>query len=85
MKINADGQAITHRFFQTIELLKQVQKIRGLKTYTDLYDINRWNLITVRKNPKTSILKPEWLVPLIRDFNVSAEWLLTGRGSIYKE
>lgn len=84
MKINKDGQAITERFFQTIELLKQLKKIRGLNTYTKKYGINRWNLITVRNQPEISVLKPEWLVPLVRDFGVSAEWLLTGQGSIYK-
>ncbi len=84
MKINKDGQAITERFFQSIELLTQLRKIRGLNTYTTRYNINRWNLITVRNNPQKSILKPEWLVPLVEDFNVSAEWLLTGRGNIYK-
>lgn len=84
MKINKDGQDITKRFFQVLELLKQSRKIRGLNTYTTLYGINRWNLITVRNNPDISVLKPEWLVPLVKDFNVSAEWLLTGKGNIYK-
>ncbi|MBR1775079.1 MAG: hypothetical protein IJ759_06090 [Bacteroidales bacterium] len=84
MKINKNGVEITQRFFQAIELLKQTKKIRGLGTYTRENGINRWNLITVRNKPEISVLKPEWLVPLVTEYGFSAEWLLTGRGTIYK-
>ncbi|MBO6117322.1 MAG: hypothetical protein J6P44_02140 [Bacteroidales bacterium] len=84
LTINKDGIAITERFFQAIELLKMQRKIRGLQTYTREYNINRWNLVSTRNKPDRSVLKPEYLVPLVRDFGVSAEWLLTGRGAIFK-
>ena len=84
LTINKDGIAITERFFQAIELLKMQRKIRGLQTYTREYNINRWNLVSTRNKPDRSVLKLEYLVPLVRDFGVSAEWLLTGRGAIFK-
>lgn len=83
MKINQDGVDITKRFFNVIQLLKDQGRL-NLYSYSTTYDINRWNLITIRDNPSISVLKPEYLVPLVNDFEVSAEWLLTGKGKIFK-
>lgn len=80
-----DGMEITRRFFKAIEELKARKEIRGLGTFTNRYNINRWNLITVRDNPANSNLKPEYLAYLTEGYNVSAEWLLLGTGTMFKE
>lgn len=85
MNISLEGEAITKRFFEAIDMLRAAKVIRGLKTFTDSRDINRWNLITVRNNPSTSVLKPEWLAFLVIDYGVSAQWLLTGRGGVFSK
>lgn len=84
MKISKTGVEITERFFIALECLKQAKTIRGIKTFTDENDINRWNLYTVKDNPESSILKPEWLSILVKDYGISAEWLLTGKGRMMK-
>lgn len=65
-------------------MLVAQNKIRGLQTFTTKYDINRWNLVTVKNNPDTSVLKPEYIAMLIRDLNISAEWIMLGRGGMFK-
>lgn len=85
MKISQDGINITTRFFYAIDKLKEEKKIRGLQTFTREYDINYWNISTVKKQPERSVLKPEWLYYLVKNYNVSSEWLITGRGSFYRK
>ena len=79
-----DGIDITKRFFKAIEELKARKEIRGLGTFTNRYNINRWNLITVRDNPENSNLKPEYISYLIEGYDVSAEWVLLGKGDMFK-
>lgn len=85
MNISPEGIAITKRFFEAIEMLKAQKQIRGLQTFTTKYDINRWNLVTVKQNPESSVLKPELIAILVRDFNISAEWIMLGRGGMFNK
>jgi hypothetical protein len=52
--------------------------------FTRKYGLNRWNVNTVKWNPEKSTLKPDWMVYLVRDYNISADWLLTGRGGMLR-
>lgn len=86
MKTTPDkGPEITKRFFEAIDLLKRMRIIRGLQTFTNKYNINRWNLISVKKNPTSNMLKTEYLSYLVLDYGISADWLLTGRGEMMNE
>lgn len=85
MNISKEGIAVTNRFFEAIDMLKAQKKIRGLQTFTRQYDINRWNLNTVKQNPDKSVLKPEWIVYLVRDYGISSDWILTGRGEMFNK
>ncbi len=82
MIISQEGQAITKRFFDAIELLSSNRTIRGLKTFTDAHDINRRNLIRVKNLPECSVLKPEWIYYLCTDYKISASWIITGKGDM---
>ena len=84
MNISKEGIAVTNRFFEAIDMLKAQKKIRGLQTFTRQYDINRWNLNTVKQNPDKSVLKPEWIVYLVRDYGISSDWIITGSGSMFR-
>jgi hypothetical protein len=83
MKISPDGISITNRFFQAIETLRAQGEIRGLQTFTEMHGINRWNMNTVKFNPETSVLKPEWIFLLVSSFGVSADYIVTGRGKMF--
>ena len=82
MIISQEGQAITKRFFDAIEILSSNRTIRGLKTFTDKNGINRRNFIRVKKFQECSVLKPEWIFYLCTDYNISASWIITGKGDM---
>ena len=84
MKISEEGIAITKRFFEAIDMLSSQKRIRGLQTFTREYGLNYWNIQTLKKDPNIRVLKPECLNYLVVDFGVSAEWLLTGKGHMFK-
>jgi hypothetical protein len=79
-----DSQIIVRRFFEALYRLKAEKKIRGKQTFTNRYGINRWNMNTLEKEPARDIFQPAWLTYLVRDFNISPAWLLTGEGDFYK-
>jgi len=81
----ADSQRIVRRFFEALQRLKADRKIRGKQTFTRDHEINRWNMNTLEKDPSRDIFQAAWLAYLVEDYNVSAQWLLTGRGNFYKE
>lgn len=83
MNTSEESQAITARFFLVIDNLINKRKIRGLKTFTDKYGLNYWNVWTVKNEPDKHFLRPEWLAILVRDYNVSATYLLTGVGLMF--
>jgi len=83
IKISHEGVAITERFFEAIDLLIASRQLRGFKTFTSRYDVNRRNLRHVQLNPQNAVLKPELLAILARDFNISSEWLLLGTGTMF--
>lgn len=74
---------ITRRFFEALDMIKAQKRIRGMQTFTREYGENYWNFHTCRKDGLR--IKQEWLTYLVRDFDVSAEWLLTGRGGMFKK
>lgn len=77
-----DSQKVISRFFQALYYLKSEKVIRGKQTFTARYGINRWNMNTLEKDMSRDIFQTSWLSYLVDDYDVSAEWLLTGRGDI---
>ena len=85
MNISKEGQDITKRFFQAIDILTKARHFRGLQTFTTIYGLNRRNLQHVKDSPANTVLKPEILMLLVKHHNVSGTWLLTGEGTIFQD
>ncbi|OFY44096.1 MAG: hypothetical protein A2X18_07455 [Bacteroidetes bacterium GWF2_40_14] len=84
MNISQTAVEINNRFFLAVQTLKDQKEIRGLQTLTREWQINRWNLISVRDEPSKRVIKVEYLTYLVRDYKINAEWLLTGFGKMFK-
>lgn len=82
INVSSEGAAITKRFFHAIDVLIVQRKMRGLNTFAQRYNINYWNLYTLRKEPERRILKVEYVSFLVRDFGVSPTYILLGVGNI---
>jgi hypothetical protein len=77
------SQIIVKRFFEALQILKEKKIIRGKQTFTARYGINRWNMLTLEKEPERDIFQVAWLTYLVEDYNVSPTWLLTGKGKFF--
>ncbi|MDD4820281.1 MAG: hypothetical protein PHD21_05555 [Flavobacteriales bacterium] len=80
-----ESQKVIKRFFEAIYALKARGDIRGKQTFTVRYCINRWNFNTLEKEPERDIFQTAWLSFLVNDYGVSADWLLTGKGDMFKK
>lgn len=80
----AIDNAIKKRFFEAIGMLMASKALRGRQTYCRLHDINKRHFYEQEKNIEKALLKPYWLVPLVAHYNINAEWLLTGKGGMFK-
>ncbi len=80
---NPDSVKIIERFFHVFELLIANNELRGIKTFTDKYDINRRNFYHSMSDHTRDIFQMAWLTYLIEDFGVSSQWLMTGKGEIF--
>lgn len=85
MIISPEGVEITKRFFKAIEILTEAKHLRGLQTFTNLYNLNRRNIQHIKESPENTVLKPETLVLLVKHHNVSPMWLLTGKGTVFQD
>lgn len=83
MNISPEGIAISNRFFEAIAMLKSQKVIRGLQTFTRNHNLNRWNVNQVKFYPERSVLKPEWIVYIHRDYGISVEWIVLGKGPMF--
>lgn len=85
MSVSQLGVEITNRFFLAIDIMIKQGKIRSLLQITEMYGINYGNTYSIKKKPETFILKPELIAMLCFDFNISTEWILLGKGDMFKK
>ena len=85
LNISEEAIVITKRFFLAIDVLITQGKIRGLISFAKKYNINYWNLCTLKKEPERRVLKVEYISYLVRDFEISPKYLLLGIGTMFEE
>ncbi|OLA94195.1 MAG: hypothetical protein BHW64_04935 [Candidatus Melainabacteria bacterium LEY3_CP_29_8] len=79
-----DSQEVIKRFFEAIYTLIERKEIRGKQTFTREHNIDRWNLNKLEQDKSRDIFQVAWLSYLVKEYHISPEWLLTGRGEMFK-
>ena len=84
--------AVTRRFFQAIDYLVTIQRVAGIDAFCNAYHLSgpRYREMKlqygVARKPGYSSryfnTDYQALCALVNDFNISALWLLTGRGNM---
>ena len=77
------SKQIMERFYSALDAIIESKKIRGVNTYCRLYEIDRRNFIAQRKDLDRGWFQVSWLQPMVREYGVSARWLLTGIGKMF--
>lgn len=79
------SKQIMQRFYDALDAIIAMKKIRGVNTYCRLNDIDRRNFLAQKKDLDRGWFQVSWLQPMVREYGVSARWLLTGFGKMFDE
>lgn len=79
------SKQIIQRFYDALDAIIAMKKIRGVNTYCRLNDIDRRNFLAQKKDLDRGWFQVSWLQPMVREYGVSARWLLTGFGKMFNE
>lgn len=86
-------EEIQNRFFEALDLLIESGKIKGLQTFCNDYGLHRpkySNLRTFSRDQSKlgtgyKFIDLDSLSYLVEDFGVSSDWLLLGKGGMFKK
>ena len=78
-----DTLAIMDRFFVAFTACVEQGLIRTAKDFCDTHNIARPHFYAQRKHRGRGFFEAGWLSILVRDYGVSANWLLTGKGTMF--
>lgn len=77
--------AVMERFFQALDAIIEAKMIRGVQTYCNEFGINKRHLYVQRKDLFKGFFEIYWIMPMIKKFGVSSDWLLFGKGDMFKK
>lgn len=75
---------IKDRFFFAIDTLMK-QKVITRKGFCREINIDHSNFIAIHKGRGGREMKVQWLSTLVEKYNISPEWLLTGKGEMFNK
>ncbi len=78
-----DNVKIINRFFKILEHLRTLKVLRGKGGFANKYGVEQTHLRRLEREPHRGGFQVAWLMYLVRDYNVSPEWILTGKGKRY--
>lgn len=80
-----DTLSVIGRFFQALDALIEGNVLRGVNTYCRLHGIDKRHLMAQKADIGRGYFEVSWLLPMITSYNVSANWLLLGKGVMFRK
>ncbi len=80
-----DTLSIMQRFFDAVDVVIKNKLVKNFATFCAKYNIDRRHIYAQKKDLGKGYFEVSWLLPLINDFGVSAQWLLTGKGMMFQQ
>jgi hypothetical protein len=91
IEMSKQAEEIQRRFFDALNMLISQGRLDGLQTFCRQYGLNRpkysnlrMSLSTGHSSASYKFIDIEALSHLVKDFGISAEWLLVGTGGMFK-
>ncbi len=78
-----DTIAIMERFYLAFQTSLDKGLIKNTTAFCTDFNIDKRHFYTQRKDLGRGYFEVSWMLPLIRNYGVSANWLLTGNGTMY--
>lgn len=84
-------QDIVRRFYEAVDTLIEQKVIRGKQTYCRVAGIDKRAYYRQQKIVNGEVEEQEvrfrvfWIVPLVAEYGISGDWLLTGKGKMQKK
>lgn len=73
---------ITGRFFKALEALIALRRVEGYQPFCRDLGVDKRNFYAQMRDHTRNIIKSSWLAYIVREYGVSAHWLLTGYGNM---
>ena len=81
---NPESIKIIDRFFEAFDALKEMGRIKNNERFVKMYDIPKSTFYDSRRMRESNKFQISWLAILVNDFGVSSEWLMTGKGNMFR-
>lgn len=78
-----ESKGIMQRYFEAVDKAVELKRIKSIRSFCVNNGIVPEAFYRQRMNQARGFFEVGWLVPLVRDCNVSSSWLLTGVGSMF--
>lgn len=90
--VRDQAKIIQNRFFDAFDKLMELEKITSLSAFCREYDLHKpkySNLRTMSKDKSKQgtgykFIDLDALSYLVKDYNISADWLLLGKGDMFR-
>lgn len=78
-----DTIAIMERFYEALDLCLEQKLLKTINGFCSDNGIDKRHLYAQRKDLGKGFFEVSWILPLINNCGISANWMLTGKGLMF--
>lgn len=76
---------IMRRFYAAFDVARENKLIKNTSYFCEHYGIDKRHFYAQRADLGRGYFEVSWLLPLIEDCGISPNWLLTGKGMMFRQ